>query len=54
MCLPALGSRLKLEIDEIEKPVRAYMLAIATSAKNPPKSNLPQKPTMASNHDMFR
>ena len=33
MCLPALGGRIKMETDEIEKPDRAYMLAIPTSAK---------------------
>ena len=33
MCLPAPGGRVKVEIDEFEKPARAYMLAITTSAK---------------------
>ena len=37
MCLPALGGRLKVEIDEFEKPARAYMLAITTSAKKSQK-----------------
>ena len=55
MCMPALGGRIKVEIDEFEKPARAYMLAIPTSAnKNPKMSNMQQKPTMASKHDMFR
>ena len=37
MCLPALGGRIKVEIDEFEKPARAYMLAIPTSAKKSQK-----------------
>ena len=37
MCLPALGGRIKVEIDEVEKPARAYMLAIATSAEKSQK-----------------
>ena len=28
MCLPALGGRIKVEIDEFEKPARAHMHAI--------------------------
>ena len=34
MCLPALGGRIKVEIDEFEKPARAYMLAITTAKKS--------------------
>jgi hypothetical protein len=30
--MPALGGRIKFEIDEFEKTARAYMLAITTSA----------------------
>ena len=37
MCLPALGGRIKVEIDEFEKRARAYMLAITTSAKKSQK-----------------
>ena len=35
--MPALGDHIKVEIDEIEKPARAYMLAIPTSAKKSQK-----------------
>ena len=36
--MPAPGGRIKIEIDEIEQPARAYMLAIPTSAKKSNKS----------------
>ena len=31
VCMPALGDHIKVEIDEIEKPARPYMLDIPTS-----------------------
>ena len=37
MCLPALGGRIKVEIDEFEKPAGTYMFAITTSAKKSQK-----------------
>ena len=41
--MPALGNHIKVEIDEIEKPARAYMLAIPTSPKQIPKSQICNK-----------
>ena len=38
MCKPALGGRIKVEIDEFAKPARAYMLAITTSANTSQKA----------------
>ena len=53
--MPALGDHITIEIDEIEKPVRAYMFAIPISAqKTFNNSNLQQKTRMTSKHDMFR
>ena len=37
VCMPALGGRIKVEIDEFEKPARAYMLAVTTAAKKSQK-----------------
>ena len=37
MFLPPLGGRIKIEIDEFEKPVRAYMFAITQSANKTQK-----------------
>ena len=51
VCMPALGDHIKVGIDEVRKPTRADMLDMATLPK---KSNLQQKPTKASNHDMLR
>ena len=33
MCMPALGGRIQVEMVGFEKPSRAYILAIPTSAK---------------------
>jgi len=38
--MPALGGRIKVEIDKFEKPARTYMLAIPTSAKKSNKYNV--------------
>ena len=35
--MPALGDHLKVEIDEVRQPARAYVLDIATSAKQSQK-----------------
>ena len=39
MCMPALGRRIKIEIDEFEKRSREYMLAIPTSCKKSKNGN---------------
>ena len=52
--MPVLGDHIQIEIDEIEKPARAYRLAIPTSTKKNQKVKYATKPTMASKHDMFR
>ena len=54
MHMPALGGRVKVEIDKFEKPSRVYMRAIPTSSKNQKISNQQHKTTMASTLDMFR
>ena len=35
--MPALGGRMKIEMDEFEKSARAYVLAIPASAENSQK-----------------
>ena len=57
MCLPALGDHTKIEIAEFEKPARAYMLAIPTSATKSQKYKnvkCTTKSMMISKLDMFR
>ena len=55
MCMPGLGGRIKLEIVE----VRTFLGGICLLFQDQPKKNLDmsdlrQKPTIASKHDMFR
>ena len=52
--MPTLGDQIKRETDELEKPARAYMLAIPTSTKKSPKVKSETKQTMASKHNVFR
>ena len=33
VCMPALGGRIKVELDDFDKASRVYMLAIPTSSK---------------------
>ena len=54
MCMPALGGRIKVENDEIEKPSRAYMLANPTSSNKSQNVKSTKKTTIVSKLDMFR
>ena len=46
MCMPALGGRIKVEIDEFDKAARVYMVAGPTSSK---KSKNVESPTKKDN-----
>ena len=61
MCMPALGGRIKVEIVEIRNTLEHICLLFQHQPNKSRKfksatktSNLQQKPTMASKHDMLR